>query len=143
MSNDLLVESRSEASQRTIVVADEGDSVWVYLTRPGTLQPERDCWLFNKPSAADVPDLSRYRDASLPPPAPASTIDPAGILPSPESAAWSVRWSDDGEAAVVVCDAVDVGLLALSEQRGMARYLRERGPWGIPWDAQLVALLGL
>jgi hypothetical protein len=142
-SEPLLLGIRSEVSQRTVVIADEGDSVWAYLTRPDSLRPERDCWLFNKPSAAASPDLDRYREASLPPPAPASAIDPAGVLDSPASARWSVRWSDDGDAAAIVCDGVDVGLLAAGEPRGMARHLRERGPWGLPWDAQRVAGFGL
>jgi hypothetical protein len=134
---------RSGVSGRAVIIADEGDSIWAYLTESGTIRPERDCWLFNKPTAANDPDLEQYRAASLPPPAPASVIDAAGVIDAPQAAHWSVRWSDDGTAAVVALDGVDIGVMAMAEPRGMSRHLREAGPWGRSWDAQFVERLGL
>lgn len=79
MPEPLLLSFRSEASRRTLIIADEGDSVWAYLTEAGTLRPVRDCWLLNTPTATDAPDLERYRAEGRPPPAPASQIDAAGV----------------------------------------------------------------
>jgi hypothetical protein len=143
MRNDFYAEWCSHESGRTVIVADEGDSVWAYLTQSGSLRIERDCWLFNTASAATDPDLEHYRAASLPPPAPATIVTAAGVLAEPQAGRWNVRWSDAGDAAAVVLDGVDVGVMSVSEPRGMSRHLLEAGPWGRPWDAHVVARLGL
>ena len=134
---------RSAVSGRSVIVADERDSVWAYLTEPGSVRPQRDCWLFNKPTAAATPDLNVYRAESLPPPAPASEIDAAGVLDTSRPVRWNVRWSADGEAALIVVDDEAVGVVAAREPSGISRHLISAGPWGRPWDAQLVARLGL
>jgi hypothetical protein len=82
------------------------------------------------PTAATDPDLEHYRAASLPPPAPATMVAAAGVLAEPASGRWHARWSAAGDAAAVVLDGVDVGVLAVGEPRGMSRHLLEAGPWG-------------
>jgi len=107
MTDELLVSFRSEVSGRTVVVSDEGDSVWGYLTRAGTLQPERDCWLFNTPEAPLSPDISEYRRTRRPPPAPAAMVGPGGVQDPPRAERWSVRWSQAGESVAIALDGVD------------------------------------
>ena len=131
----------SAVSERTALVADEGDSVWLYLTRPGATDVERDCWLFNKPSAARAPDFSTYEAADLPPPAPADIIVPGGVSDVPDEEHWSVRWSEDGETVAVAIDEVEIGVVSASEPRGFARYLSAASPWGNPWDPALLKQL--
>src|SRR5262245_33655393 len=129
MGNDYCAESFSKESGRTVIVAIEGDSVWAYLTQSGSLRIERDCWLFNTPTAAKDPDLEQYRAANLPPPTPATMVSEAGVLADPQTGRWDVRWSPTGDAAAIVVDGIDVGVLAVSEPRGMSRHLLEAGPW--------------
>jgi len=43
----LFVAFTSQASQRAAVIAEEVDSIWLYLSRPNERAPERDCWLLN------------------------------------------------------------------------------------------------
>jgi len=137
----LALEFDSEASGRTAVIADEGDSIWLYLTHPSQAEFVRDCWLFNKPSAPAEPDPERYEAQSLPPPAPAQLIEPAGVRPCPDEASFRVRWSADGHGVAVLVDGVVVGVAAMALEGGMSRYLRAAGPWGEPWDeARLNAL---
>jgi len=141
MTDELLVSFRSEVSGRTVVVSDEGDSVWGYLTRAGTLQPERDCWLFNTPEAPLSPDISEYRRTRRPPPAPAAMVGPGGVQDPPRAERWSVRWSQAGESVAIALDGVDIGVIAAAERRGISRHLTESGPWGGRWDEVLVGRL--
>jgi hypothetical protein len=141
MVDELPLSFRSTVSGRHAIVSDEGDSIWLYLTSPGSTRPERDCWLLNKPSAAAEPHLPDYKTAGLPPPAPASIIDEAGVRELPSADRWSARWSSDGETVAIAVDGVEIGLATITEPRGIALYLTKTSPWGRPWDATLVARL--
>lgn len=130
----LWLELDSEASGRVAIIEDLGESVWVFLTPPGESSIEQDCWLFNKPSADDEPDLDRYRKRSMPPPVPAQLMRPEGKREVPAEKRFSARWSRDGHSVVIAIDGMDVALASASLERGMSRYLREECGWGIPWD---------
>lgn len=137
----LLLEFDSEASGRTAVIADEGDSVWLYLTHPSDEEIERDCWLFNTPTAPAEPDPAVYEAQSAPPPAPAHLITDEGTRAVPQERSFRVRWSADGESAAVWLDETPIGLVTMSEERGISRYLREAAAWGRPWDEAVFAAL--
>ena len=137
----LWLEFDCETSGRTAIVEDLGDSVWVFLTAPDGSTIERDCWLFNKKSAAPEPDLERYRSQSIPPPAPASLIHGAGRRDVPAEEHWSARWSQNGDSVVIAVDGIDLGLASTGAESGMSRYLVEECGWGQPWDDALLRRL--
>jgi hypothetical protein len=139
--DELLLEFDSEASGRTAVIADEGDSVWLYLTHPTEPEIERDCWLFNLPTAAAEPDPEMYAAQSAPPPAPARFITPEGTQQMPDAARIRVHWSQDGHSVAVLLDGVAIGVASIELEHGYSRYLREAGPWGLPWDEAGVHVL--
>jgi hypothetical protein len=130
----LCLELDCEASGQSAIIEDMGDSVWLLLTLPGGSGIARDCWLFNKPSAAAEPDLERYEAESLPPPVPASLMHPDGVRDVPAEERWSARWSDDGHSVVVAVDGIDLGMASMSEEHGMSRYLEQECGWGRGWD---------
>lgn len=141
--DELVLEFDSEASGRTAVIADEGDSVWVYLTRPDDSAIERDCWLFNKPSAPAEPEPDDYQGEGTPPPAPARFLVAKGPEPMPDERSYGVRWSKDGHAAAVLINGVPIGVVAAHWTQGMSRFLCETCAWGRPWDqAELASLFG-
>jgi hypothetical protein len=137
----LLLEFDSEASGRTAVIADEGDSVWLYLTDSEQPEIERDCWLFNTPSAPAEPDPADYEARSAPPPAPAHFISAEGKRTLPEEGSFRVRWSADGHSVAVLLDGAPLGVATMTEERGLSRYLLEAGAWGRPWDEARFELL--
>lgn len=141
MGAPLLISFESHASGRKAVVAEERDSVWLYLTTPGALRPERDYWLLNTPHAPEAPDLAAYRGSAGPPPAPRADIEPSGVRESPSAERWEVRWADDGDAVIVLLDGLAIGLCAMSLDRGVTRFLRRPGAWGMPWDPAVVSAI--
>lgn len=137
----LFVTCRNDASDRTAIVSEDGDSVWLYLTQRGTERPERDCWLLNTLSAPELPDPTRYRSMGQPPPPPFDELDSEGAMDPPQPSRWSFRWSLDGDAVLVAVDGVPIGAVGAAHTRGFSRYLRRPGPWGKPWDATAVATM--
>jgi hypothetical protein len=137
----LWLEFDCEASGRVAIIEDLEDSVWVFLTRPDDSAIEQDCWLFNKPSALDEPDLEHYRKRNMPPPVPAHLMQAAGKREVPDDKRFKARWSKDGNTVVIAIDGVDVALASAQLDRGMSRYLLEDCGWGRPWDEALTRRL--
>jgi hypothetical protein len=52
------VSERHPDSGRTAIIADEGDSVWLYLTDPSGEGVTTDCWLMNRIPAPRYAELA-------------------------------------------------------------------------------------
>jgi hypothetical protein len=145
MTEELTVSDPHPSSGRTAIVADEGESVWLYLTGPdGSIAA--DCWLYNRvpaPSTAALrPRLGEYRARGAPPPAPAEVVGPSAHRDAPlDPVTVTLAWSADGEAVAASVDGVLVGFIAPGVRRGYSRHLRAAGPWGSPLDGALHAEL--
>src|SRR5262245_14046342 len=96
MKEPLLVSEQNSHSLRWAVVADEGTSVWLYLTEPNGKRPVADCWLLNTVPAPV--SLDAYRHAKGPPPATREYADANSQAPAPTEAAVRFQWSRDGES---------------------------------------------
>jgi hypothetical protein len=134
-----LVALKHGGSLRTVIVTDEGDSVWLYLTHPDELRIAADCWLLNRAAAlpGDVlrSRFEEYRRQALPPPAPAEAVGPDSLRTGKlEASDVAVTWSHGGEAVAVWVDGQAVGFIGPGERRGHSRHLRAPGPWGEHWD---------
>jgi hypothetical protein len=68
----LFVAFRSEESGRWAEICEELDSVWLYLSEPGTRKVAVSTWLLNTLEAPAEPTQEPYRSRSAPPPAPAA-----------------------------------------------------------------------
>lgn len=133
MSDPLLVISEPHpASTRTAIVADEGDSIWLYITEAGSADIVGACWIANAQDVPDAPDLPSYTNQNLPPPAPAEVIHSGGSISDAHESRWELAWSTDGQAACLFVDGEVRGLITPSG--GYTRFLQRVCPWGKPWD---------
>ena len=132
-SPTLFIASTSERSGRTAVIAEELDSVWLYLSAPGKQSPEQDCWILNTPAAANPIDF--YRTRGSPPPAPGGHVAPGGTRDVPAAERWSLSWSADGDSVAAMLEGTAVGFISPSRPRGVARYILEgAAAWAHTWD---------
>ncbi|MFN2602571.1 MAG: hypothetical protein ABR582_07440 [Gemmatimonadaceae bacterium] len=131
--------SEGAASGRSAIVADEGDSVWLYLTVAGRREIEADCWLFNCIDAFDSSEFrsraAEYRERGEPPPATRDVVDTDSRLRD-ELDASRIRflWSPDGEAVAAVIDGSIAGFIDANPQRGFSAHLIRNCPWGSPLE---------
>ena len=59
----------------------------------------------------------------------------------PDASSFRVFWSPDGNTVAVLLDGVAIGVASIELEHGYSRYLREAGPWGLPWDEAGVRVL--
>ncbi len=76
----LVVMSRCSTSGREAQVAEELDSIWLYLTLPGSLKVDTVVWLLDTPAAPAEPSQEPYRGQAAPPPLPADLALPGGVV---------------------------------------------------------------
>jgi hypothetical protein len=137
----LHISERHPDSLRTAIIADEGDSVWLYLTDAGGEGVTADCWLMNRIPAPRYAELAenegaeRYRDEGLPPPAIAEVVAEGAFRPGPlEAARCRFTWAANGESVAAYYETELLGFIARGEPRGFSRFLRVASPWGEPLD---------
>ena len=141
--DSLHVTERHPDSRRTAIIADEGDSVWLYLTDAGGEGITADCWLMNRIPAPRYAELAendgaeRYRGEGLPPPAIAEVVAEGAFRSAPlEAARCRFTWAANGESVAAYYETVLLGFIARGEPRGFSRFLRVASPWGEPLDLE-------
>ncbi len=139
MVGGLHVTERHPESGRTAVIADEGDSVWLYLTEAGGEGITADCWLMNRIPApryaalAESEGAERYRGEGVPPPAIAEVVAEGAFRQAPlEAHRCRFAWAANGESVAAFYEAELLGFIVRGEPRGFSRFLRLASPWGEP-----------
>ena len=135
MAGELVFSATDTGSRRSIIVAREIDSVWCYLTAPGSMSPVADCWLFNLVEAPET--LVNYRGIDGVPPATARLTSQPSALALPPTEEFSAVWSSDGEAAAIAVRDRVLAFLLAPQEHGYCRYLNLASPYGKPFDADL------
>ena len=144
--SSLRVTERHPDSGRTAIIADEGDSVWLYLTDASGEGATADCWLMNRIPAPRYAELAenegaeRYRDVGLPPPAIAEVVAEGAFHPAPlEPSRCRFTWAANGQSVAAYYETVLLGFIARGEPRGFSRFLKVASPWGEPLDLERYA----
>ena len=140
------VSERHPGSHRTAIIADEGDSVWLYLTDASGEGITADCWLVNRIPApryaelAETEGAERYRGEGLPPPAIAEVVAEGAFRAAPlDAARCRFTWAANGESVAAYYETELLGFIAHGEPRGFSRFLRVASPWGEPLDLERYA----
>jgi hypothetical protein len=135
------VTERHPDSRRTAIIADEGDSVWLYLTEASGEGVTADCWLLNRipaPSYAELAEdegAERYRGEGLPPPAIAEVVAEGAFRQGPlDAASCRFTWAANGESVAAYYETQLLGFIVRGEPHGFSRFLRVASPWGEPLD---------
>ena len=126
----------SVESGRHAEVCEELDSVWLYLSEPGSFKVAVASWLLNTPEAPAEPAREPYRARAAPPPLPAVSLLPGGVTQVPAENRWSARWGREGHSVAVLLDNRPIGWAEAPSKRGFALYVRAGAePWARPWVA--------
>jgi hypothetical protein len=150
MTSSIHISERHPDSGRTAIIADEGDSVWLYLTDTSGEGVIAEAWLMNRIPAPRYAELAenqgaeRYRDEGLPPPAIAEVVADGAFRATPlEAARCRFAWATNGESVAAYYETELLGFIARGEPRGFSRFLRVASPWGEPLDLErFVAVFG-
>jgi hypothetical protein len=122
-----------------VLFAEEGESVWLYLTDVDSLRPVADCWMFNTIPAPD--DLHSFKTAGGPPPATRQFVGPDAQCKLPDAQQVHFRWSPDGHSVAAYIRDELLGFIAHGHKAGYSKHLLIGGPFGAPLDNDLFEAL--
>jgi hypothetical protein len=131
MKESLLATEKHPNSLRTALVADEGASVWLYLTEADSLRPIADCWLFNT-----VPTPTNLQNVKPdgPPPATGQFAVPNAQLGVPAPEQVHFQWSLDGQSVAAYVQDELLGFIIAGQKSGFSKHLHTTGPFGSQLD---------
>jgi hypothetical protein len=137
MSEQILVSSRSAASGKHAMLADNELTGWLYLHAPGpepdrTGEVEGAGFVYCRDEPIEMQDVSKYRPD--PPPIAKPYASPHATCREPESFRWEIGWSRDGQAVVLIRDGEPWCMMAQAHPRGLSKAVGTTGPWGSPWS---------
>jgi hypothetical protein len=135
MEEPLYIDDQNEDSKRWAIVADEGDSVWLYLTEPDGTRPIADCWLLNKIPAPD--DTAKYKTTKSAPAATKAYVSASALRAVPNQENLKIQWSEDGHSVTVIEAGEILGFIAAGSKYGWSKELIAEGPFGKPLNIAL------
>jgi hypothetical protein len=128
----LYVSAMHPKSRRTATVDEAEASAWLYLSKPGSSEIEKDVWLYNRVAAPSRAEIRKYHGDA--PPAAIDFIFGLGTIGTPKKQNIALRWSDDGEAVSVWLFAELHAFILPESRHGYCRLIRQKCPWGNPID---------
>jgi hypothetical protein len=140
MDEDFLICLYSEVSKRHAILADDGLTGILYLHAP-TEDRERigkveaTCFAYNRMDPIDAQDAQSYRPN--PPPIAKGYASDDAVCHNPSSRNWSLVFSADGTAVLLMMDGEPWAITSVHARRGFSKAIRTAGPWGNPWSDEI------
>lgn len=113
---------------RTLIIEDDDNTVWAYITKPNSQQIDFDGWICNKIPAPCREDIERYH--GTPPPAPREVLeDSASFFSNIEEHRILAKWLG-GKCANIYIDGVHTVSLFPDTRESFNKALTEDCGWG-------------
>ncbi|MGL6476421.1 hypothetical protein [Aeromonas hydrophila] len=130
----LFLSERHPVSHKAAILADEGTSVWLYMTDSGSDYPVADCWLLNTVPSPE--HLNGYRGDSAPP-AILKFVVPGSEGDAPLESDIELRWAPDGHSVALLVKGTPLGFIAQGNKHGYSKNLVTASPFGMPFEQEL------
>lgn len=130
----LFLSERHPVSHKAAILADEGVSVWLYMTDSGSDYPVADCWLLNTVPSPE--HLNGYRGDSAPP-AILKFVVPGSEGDAPLESDIELRWAPDGHSVALLVKGTPLGFIAQGNKHGYSKNLVTASPFGMPFEQEL------
>ncbi len=126
---------RSNASGRHATVEDDGYSAWLYLTRQTKYEVVVTVFVYSR---VELPEFKVMPFGKNGPPLLLRQFGTAvAVQKQVPEAALRIKFSHDGNAAVVFLRGEPWAFVVYDQMRGHSKSISKSGPFGMPWDEQL------
>lgn len=137
MAEDIFIHSHNPVSGRFAILDDNETVAFLYLTARGSQKPERDAIAYMRVPPPETVDWEEMAKKGEPPLLSRAIASAEAVLTNPSAADFSFRWSDDGEAAVLLHKDHPIALVSASEKRGHSKAAAKENSLTDPWNENL------
>ncbi len=129
----LFFESQDQFTGRYLIIDEDENSIWAYLTRPNSLEIEKDCFLGSRTKIInDDFDIKAYKDRDRPPPITREYFSENGYLPDLKASNLSVTWFEDGTVLIKINEQPFLVFFD-NDKRGFSKSIAKNGSYGNAW----------
>jgi hypothetical protein len=113
---------------------DNGNSAWLYLTKPATQQPEKDAFVYSPVQPIKELNIEEIKEKGTPPILTKELATESSVILNAQSSDFSFKWSNDGESVSVNYKGKPISMIVKGSERGYSTSLRNESFFGKPWD---------
>lgn len=133
MADEIFISDVHPLSQRWAILDDNGNSAWLYLSRPGVQQPEKDAFAYSPVEPAAELNIDAIRQG-IPPILPRDLASDEAVIHAMDTAQINFLWAADGESVAVAYQGRLLAMIVSGSERGYSAALARDGEFGLPWD---------
>lgn len=137
--NGLFLSWQHPNSRRYAILEQMDGMVWLYLTAPDSMKPDRDCPVFSTIPPADAIDWNLIEKTGHPPPMTKDVASATAIIARPVASEYDSFWSADGQSVAMVRGGQMICMIVAGAERGHSRALSKESPLGLPFDDALAS----
>ncbi|MCH5192316.1 MAG: hypothetical protein J1F11_00035 [Oscillospiraceae bacterium] len=131
----MFISDYNSESHRNLIIDEDENTVWAYLTQPFSDKIFLDCWIANKinaPSHKDIKEnIDQYKNA--PPPAPVDVLVEGYVnISMPREDMFKILWSTDGETVSIYMNDSLTAVINAAERQVFNKFLCVDCAWGKP-----------
>lgn len=126
-------------TRRHAILEQMDGMVWLYLTAPDSMKPDRDCPAFTTLPPAETVDWKLIERTGQPPPITKDVATAAALIEHPIAREFGPFWSADGQSVAVVRGGQIICMIVAGAERGHSRALSKESPLGLPFDETLAS----
>lgn len=134
MAQGLFLQSRHEVSKRFAVFEDDERVAYLYLTKPGTQQPEKDAIAYCRIKPIDRVEWEAIKQTGGTPMLMKELASEAAVVEKPIEREFSFKWSRDGNAVALLRNGVPIAFASAAEKFGYSKAVAKASPLASAWD---------
>jgi hypothetical protein len=134
MAQEIFLSDENPVSGRWAILEDNGNSAWLYITKPGTQQPEKDAFVYSPVQPIERLNIEDIKEHGAPPILTKDLATDSSVLLNAKASEFRFRWSADGESVSVLYLGKPISMIVKESERGYSSALGKEGFFGLPWD---------
>lgn len=134
MAQGFFLESRHEGSKRFAIFEDDERVAYLYLTKPGTQQPERDAITYSRVEPVNSLDWDANLKRGDAPMLTKELASQTARIEKPVEREFSFLWSRDGNAVAILRNGVPMAFTSASERFGYSKAVNKSSKLVNAWD---------
>ncbi|MFO1396527.1 MAG: hypothetical protein U1F48_05635 [Burkholderiales bacterium] len=134
MAQGLFLESHNVISKRHAILEDDERVAYLYLTRAGTQQPERDVLAYSRINPVDRVEWEASKQTGGAPLLLEELASESAVVEKPAEREFSFKWSPDGTAVALLRDDVPIAFASAAERFGYSKAVVKASPLANNWD---------
>lgn len=134
MAQGFFLESHNKISKRHAVFEDDERVAYLYLTKAGTQQPEKDAIAYSRIKPIDRVEWEAIKKTGGTPLLLKELASETAVVEKPAEREFSFKWSHDGTAVALLRNGVPIAFASAAEKFGYSKAVAKDSLLANTWN---------